>query len=62
MPAPPHGASLTDRLRRSAGALTPTRRAARDGLVQLGEADAVPYLREAALRVEDPEEIASLRE
>jgi HEAT repeats len=38
------------------------RRAARDGLVQLGEADAVPYLREAALRVEDPEEIASLRE
>jgi hypothetical protein len=38
------------------------RRAARDGLVQLGEADAVPFLREAALQVEDPEEIASLRE
>lgn len=38
------------------------RRAARDGLVQLGEADAVPFLREAALRVEDPEEIALLRE
>jgi hypothetical protein len=38
------------------------RRAARDGLVQLGEADAVPYLREAALRVEDQEEIVSLRE
>lgn len=38
------------------------RRAARDGLVQLGEADAVPFLREAALQAEDPEEIASLRE
>jgi HEAT repeat protein len=38
------------------------RRAARDGLVQLGEADAVPFLREAALQVEDPEEIVSLRE
>lgn len=38
------------------------RRAARDGLVQLGEADAVPFLREAALQAGDPEEIASLRE
>jgi HEAT repeats len=38
------------------------RQAARDGLVQLGEADAVPVLREAALRAEDPAEVASLRE
>lgn len=38
------------------------RQAARDGLVQLGEADAVPILRAAALRAEDPAEIASLRE
>ena len=38
------------------------RQAARDGLVQLGEADAVPLLRAAALQLEDPEEIASLRE
>lgn len=38
------------------------RQAARDGMVQLGEADAVPVLREAALQAEDPEEIASLRE
>ena len=30
--------------------------------MQLGEADAVPFLREAALQVEDPEEIVSLRE
>lgn len=38
------------------------RQAARDGLVQLGEADAVPILREAALRAQDPGEVASLRE
>lgn len=38
------------------------RQAARDGLVQLGEADAVPILREAALQAEDPGEVASLRE
>lgn len=38
------------------------RQAARDGLVQLGEADAVPLLREAASRAEDPAETASLRE
>lgn len=38
------------------------RQAARDGLVQLGEADAVPILREAALQAQDPGEVASLRE
>ena len=38
------------------------RRAARDGLVQLGEADAVPWLREAASKLEDPAEVAALRE
>lgn len=38
------------------------RRAARDGMVQLGEADAVPWLRDAASKLEDPAEIAALRE
>lgn len=38
------------------------RREARDGLVQLGEADAVPWLRDAASKLEDPAEIAALRE
>jgi hypothetical protein len=38
------------------------RQAARDGLVQLGESDAVPFLRDAASRLQDPAEIASLHE
>lgn len=38
------------------------RQAARDGLVQLGEADAIPYLREAAGKAADPAEQVSLRE
>jgi hypothetical protein len=38
------------------------RRAARDGLVQLGESDAIPHLRYAASRLEDTAEIASLHE
>ncbi len=38
------------------------RREARDGMVQLGEADAVPWLRDAASKLEDPAEIAALRE
>lgn len=38
------------------------RREARDGLVQLGEADAVSWLRDAASKLEDPAEIESLRE
>lgn len=38
------------------------RRAARDGLVQLGESDAIPFLRHAASRLEDPAEVASLHE
>jgi hypothetical protein len=35
---------------------------ARDGMVQLGEQDAIPLLREAALHRKDQSEIASLRE
>ena len=35
---------------------------ARDGMVQLGEADAVPLLRDAALHLKDQSEIASLHE
>lgn len=38
------------------------RQAARDGLVQLGEPDAVPHLRAAAAKLEDPAEIASFHE
>lgn len=38
------------------------RAAARDGLVQLGEGDAVPLLRDAASKLVDPQEIASFRE
>jgi hypothetical protein len=38
------------------------RQAARDGLVQLGEADAIPHLRAAAAKLEDPAEIASFHE
>ncbi len=38
------------------------RQAARDGLVQLGEADAIPFLRAAAGKLEAPEEVASLHE
>jgi HEAT repeat protein len=38
------------------------RQAARDGMVQLGESDAVPLLRDAASKLEDPREIASLQE
>lgn len=38
------------------------RQAARDGLVMLGESDAVPFLRDAASRLEDPAEIASFHE
>jgi hypothetical protein len=38
------------------------RRAARDGMVQLGEADAVPWLRDAASKLADPAEITALRE
>lgn len=37
------------------------RQAARDGLVQLGESDAIPYLREAATKLDDPAEQESLR-
>lgn len=38
------------------------RRAARDGMVQLGEGDAIPLLRAAAGKLTDPEEIASFQE
>ncbi|WP_035605664.1 hypothetical protein [Haloferula sp. BvORR071] len=38
------------------------RAAARDGMVQLGEADAVPLLRDAASKLKDTTEIASLQE
>jgi hypothetical protein len=38
------------------------RQAARDGLVQLGEPDAIPHLRAAAAKLVDPAEIASLHE
>ena len=38
------------------------RQAARDGLVMLGESDAIPFLRDAASRLEDPSEAASLHE
>ena len=38
------------------------RQAARDGLVMLGETDAIPFLRDAASRLEDPAEIASFHE
>lgn len=35
---------------------------ARDGMVQLGECDAIPLLRDAALHLKDQSEIASLHE
>jgi len=38
------------------------RQAARDGLVMLGETDAIPFLRDAASHLEDPAEIASFHE
>lgn len=38
------------------------RQAARDGLVQLGEPDAIPHLRAAAATLQDPGEIASFQE
>ena len=38
------------------------RQAARDGLVMLGETDAIPFLRDAASRLTDPTEIASFHE
>ena len=38
------------------------RQAARDGLVMLGESDAIPFLRDAASRLKDPAEIASFHE
>ncbi|MCW1923000.1 HEAT repeat domain-containing protein [Luteolibacter arcticus] len=38
------------------------RQAARDGLVMLGESDAIPFLRDAASRLEDPAEVASFHE
>lgn len=38
------------------------RAAARDGMVQLGEGDAIPLLRDAASKLNDPQEIASLQE
>ncbi len=38
------------------------RAAARDGMVLLGEADAVPLLRDAASKLEEPEEIAAFHE
>lgn len=38
------------------------RQAARDGLVQLGEADAIPFLRAAAAKLQNPAEIASFHE
>ena len=38
------------------------RQAARDGLVMLGESDAIPFLRDAASRLKDPTEIASFHE
>lgn len=38
------------------------RAAARDGMVQLGEGDAIPLLRDAASKLENPEEVASLQE
>ncbi len=38
------------------------RAAARDGMVQLGESDAVPLLRDAASKLKDPQEVASFRE
>ncbi|WP_367871678.1 HEAT repeat domain-containing protein [Luteolibacter sp. Populi] len=38
------------------------RTAARDGMVQLGEGDAIPLLRDAATKLKDPAEIASLQE
>jgi hypothetical protein len=38
------------------------RQAARDGMVQLGEPDAIPHLRAAAAKLADPAEIASLHE
>jgi hypothetical protein len=38
------------------------RAAARDGMVQLGEGDAIPLLRDAASKLEDAQEIASLQE
>jgi hypothetical protein len=38
------------------------RQAARDGLVMLGESDAIPFLRDAASRLKDPAEVASLHE
>lgn len=38
------------------------RQAARDGLVMLGESDAIPFLRNAASRLTDPAEVASFHE
>jgi hypothetical protein len=38
------------------------RAAARDGMVQLGEADAIPLLRDAASKLKETAEIASLQE
>jgi hypothetical protein len=38
------------------------RQAARDGLVMLGESDAIPFLRDAASRLDDPAEVASFHE
>ena len=38
------------------------RMAARDGMVQLGEADAIPWLRDAAGKLRDPAEIAAFHE
>jgi hypothetical protein len=38
------------------------RQAARDGMVMLGESDAIPFLRDAASRLKDPAEIASFHE
>jgi hypothetical protein len=38
------------------------RQAARDGLVMLGESDAIPFLRDAASRLTDQAEVASFHE
>ncbi len=38
------------------------RQAARDGMVQLGESDAIPLLRDAASKLDDPQEVASLQD
>ncbi|MCW1884565.1 hypothetical protein OKA04_07460 [Luteolibacter flavescens] len=38
------------------------RQLARDGMVMLGEADAIPFLRDAASRLTDSAEVASLHE